>query len=113
LDIGLGTMGEPMALNLIRANIPLVVWNRTSAKCRSLAEARALVATHEQEVFGRCECVVLMLVDGAAMDEVLMRGHPVFVERVRNHTLSNMATTTPAHSRDLEADVPRSLDFVS
>jgi len=27
--IGLGTMGEPMALNLAKAGTPLYVWNRT------------------------------------------------------------------------------------
>ena len=37
--IGLGAMGEPMALNLFRAGTPLVVWNRTLAKSDILAEA--------------------------------------------------------------------------
>lgn len=27
--IGLGSMGQPMALNLARAGTPLLVWNRT------------------------------------------------------------------------------------
>ena len=35
--IGLGLMGEPMALNLLRADTPLVVWNRSTAKSDLLA----------------------------------------------------------------------------
>jgi 3-hydroxyisobutyrate dehydrogenase len=53
--IGVGAMGEPMLLNLLRAGIPLVVLNRTSDKCRPLAEAGALVATTIHEVFVRPE----------------------------------------------------------
>ncbi len=32
--IGLGAMGEPMALNLVKAGgAPLLVWNRSPSKC--------------------------------------------------------------------------------
>src|SRR2546425_5712068 len=41
--IGLGVMGEPMALNLVKAGTPLLVWNRSPAKCAILAEAGAAV----------------------------------------------------------------------
>jgi 3-hydroxyisobutyrate dehydrogenase-like beta-hydroxyacid dehydrogenase len=30
--IGLGAMGEPMALNLVKAGTALLVWNRSPAK---------------------------------------------------------------------------------
>src|SRR5689334_5488494 len=36
--IGLGLMGEPMALNLLRCDTPLVVWNRSPAKLDLLAK---------------------------------------------------------------------------
>lgn len=42
--IGLGVMGEPMALNLVRAGTPLLVWNRTTARTQALAAAGAAVA---------------------------------------------------------------------
>ena len=31
--IGLGIMGKPMAMNLIKAGFSLTVYNRTAAKC--------------------------------------------------------------------------------
>ena len=37
--IGLGTMGEAMALTLVQAGKRLLVWNRTPAKAESLAAA--------------------------------------------------------------------------
>ena len=39
--IGLGVMGEPMALNLVRAGTPLFVWNRTIDKSEALRAAGA------------------------------------------------------------------------
>ena len=42
--VGLGTMGEPMARNLLRAGTPLLVWNRTPDKARALASEGAAAA---------------------------------------------------------------------
>lgn len=101
--IGLGTMGEPMARNLLRA-VPLVVWNRTGSKCRIFADAGAAVAADPTEVFVRCKIVILMLTDGDAMDAVLSRGQSRFTDLVRGRTLINMATTSPRYSQALEED---------
>jgi 3-hydroxyisobutyrate dehydrogenase len=103
--IGLGLMGEPMALNLARAGTPLVVWNRSPSKCGVLAEAGATVAKDAAEVLARCQVVILMLRDGAAMDAVLARADPAFARRVTGRTLINMATPSPGYSKALEADV--------
>jgi 3-hydroxyisobutyrate dehydrogenase len=98
-------MGEPMALNLVKAGTPLLVWNRSPVKRRLLAEAGAAVAVDAAEIFAQCDIVILMLVDGAAMDTVLARGGRAFGERVKGCTLINMATTAPSYSKALEADV--------
>ncbi len=34
--IGLGVMGQPMALNLVRAGTELIVWNRSTAAADTL-----------------------------------------------------------------------------
>ena len=105
--IGLGSMGEPMALNLAEAKIPLLVWNRTPAKARPLEAAGAAIVADAADVFARAGVIILMLVDGAAIDAVLGRGTPAFGERVKDRTIVHMGTTSPAYSRGLEADVLR------
>jgi 3-hydroxyisobutyrate dehydrogenase len=100
-------MGEPMALNMARARIPLVVWNRSRAKCAILADAGANVATDPAEVFAQCAVVFLMLVDGAATDTVMARGNGGFSDRVKGRTVVHMATTEPRYSRALEAEIRR------
>ncbi|MDU0295206.1 NAD(P)-binding domain-containing protein, partial [Saccharothrix longispora] len=71
--VGLGIMGQPMALNLARAGTPLVVWNRSPHRCEPLREAGAEVAGSVAEVFERSEVVVLMLAGEAAIDAALGR----------------------------------------
>ncbi|MBT2387637.1 NAD(P)-dependent oxidoreductase [Streptomyces sp. ISL-11] len=103
--IGLGVMGQPMALNLARAGTGLVVWNRTAARSEPLRVAGAEVVKGPAEVFERARVVFLMLADGAAIDAVLGRGTPDFAVRVARHTVVHMGTTSPEYSRGLEADV--------
>jgi 3-hydroxyisobutyrate dehydrogenase len=103
--IGLGTMGEPMALNLVKAGTPLIVWNRSASKCAGVADAGATVACDVGEVFARCGVVVLMLADGASFDAVLARGSSAFARLVTGRTVVNMATVPPAYSKLLEIDI--------
>ncbi|MFI1092087.1 NAD(P)-dependent oxidoreductase [Streptomyces sp. NPDC020917] len=103
--LGLGVMGRPMALNLVRHGVPLVVWNRSPAAAEALREAGAEVAADPAEVFARARTVVLMLADGPAIDAVLGRGTPGFADLAEGRTIVHMGTTSPAYSRGLEADV--------
>ena len=103
--LGLGTMGEPMALNLQRAGFPLLVWNRSAQKCAALAKVGASVAADCGEVFSRCAIILAMLVDGEALDAVLGRGTPTFNRRVTGRLIVNMATNSAAYSKALEASI--------
>jgi 3-hydroxyisobutyrate dehydrogenase len=103
--LGLGVMGQPMALNLAAAGTPLVVWNRTPERAAPLREAGAAVATTPAEVFAAAGIVLVMLADDKAIDEVLGRGTPAFGELVAGHTVVHMGTTSPEYSRGLAADV--------
>jgi 3-hydroxyisobutyrate dehydrogenase len=103
--IGIGTMGEPMANNLLRAGIPLMVWNRSPQRCEPLSRAGATVAQNIADVFARCDTIILMLADGAAIDAVLGRGTPEFVARVAGRRLVAMGTVSPGVSEALAADI--------
>ena len=94
-----------MALNLLRASTPLVVWNRSPEKSGVLAKAGALVANDLQDVFQRCEVVILMLRDAEATDAVLGRRGGTIQARVDRHTIINMATSSPRYSKSLERDI--------
>ena len=103
--IGLGVMGQPMALNLARAGISLIVWNRSPSRSAPLRAAGAEVAANPGDVFRRVRIVILMLYDGAAIDSTLGRDTPSFVTNAAGHVIVHMGTTSPDYSQQLEADI--------
>lgn len=102
--VGLGIMGQPMALNLVRAGTRLIVWNRTAAKAAPLTNMHAELASCPDEVFRRANTVILMLADGAVTDAVLRRDGADFPHLVRGKTIIHMGTAEPAYSRQLQHD---------
>lgn len=103
--IGTGVMGTPIAANLLRAGIPLVIWNRSVERTRPLSILGAIVASSSEDVFARCDLVILMLANGDAMDQVLDRGGSTFAERVRGRTIVHMGTTSAEYSANLDSDI--------
>jgi len=105
--IGLGVMGRPMAVNLARAGVRLVVWNRTPDKCAPLRALGARVAGCVAEVLRLADVVMLMLADEQAMDLVLARGTTEFARMLADRVVVHMGTTSAAYSCALEQDVVR------
>lgn len=99
--IGLGVMGQPMALNLAKAGTRPVVWNRTAARAEPVIAAGARWVDGPAEVLRRADVVFLMLADEAATDEVLAR------VSVAGRTLVQMGTMSPEWSRRLEGEIRR------
>ncbi|MFD4605165.1 NAD(P)-dependent oxidoreductase [Streptomyces sp. NPDC058464] len=103
--IGLGVMGQPMALNLAKAGTRLVVWNRSPERTEPLRALGATVAGTVEEVFGRTRTVIVMLVDEQATDAVLGRGTPAFARLVSGHVVVSTGSTAPDYARGLAADI--------
>jgi 3-hydroxyisobutyrate dehydrogenase len=103
--IGIGAMGEPIALNMLRSGISLVAWNRTAGKTDALLAAGAHVVDGAGQVFDATDTVVLMLSNEEAIDAVLQRGTPAFADLVRGHTIVQMGTVSPGYSRSLEQEI--------
>lgn len=103
--IGLGIMGQPMALNLARAETPLLVWNRTASRAKPLRTAGAQVASDPATVFRDTDVTIMMLVDETSMDAVLERSTPGLARNVRDRLIVHMGTTSPDYSKALQADI--------
>jgi 3-hydroxyisobutyrate dehydrogenase len=103
--LGLGVMGQPMALRLLRAGVDLVVWNRTADRCDPLAAAGARAVDTVAEVAARCSTLVVMLADEAAVEQVLGPGGPGFAGLVGDRLLISMGTYAPEFSAALQHEV--------
>ncbi|MFC9766523.1 NAD(P)-dependent oxidoreductase [Rhodococcus jostii] len=69
--LGTGTMGAPIARNLMRAGYRVRVWNRTTAKAAELAAEGAHLASSPAAASAGADVVITMLSDGAAVEEVM------------------------------------------
>jgi 3-hydroxyisobutyrate dehydrogenase-like beta-hydroxyacid dehydrogenase len=72
--IGLGLMGRPMGMNLLKAGYPLTVWNRTASRADELVAAGARLAKSPREAAADADVLLTMLSDPPALEEVLW-GH--------------------------------------
>ncbi|MFB9989723.1 NAD(P)-dependent oxidoreductase [Bacillus benzoevorans] len=70
--IGLGTMGLPMAHNLLKSGYELIIYNRTKEKMSILEEKGAMIARSPKEVAAQSELVFTMLTADAAVEEVIL-----------------------------------------
>lgn len=68
--IGLGIMGSPMAVNLVRAGHDVVGYNRTPTKARPLVEAGGRAATTIADAVHNADVVVTMLPDSPDVEAV-------------------------------------------
>ena len=68
--IGLGIMGKPMAINLVKAGYDVTVYNRSMAKCEPVVEAGAKAST-AKEIAESCDVIVTMLPNSPQVEEVL------------------------------------------
>lgn len=69
--IGLGLMGHPMGMNLLKAGYPLTVWNRTASRAAELVAAGATLAKSPKEVAAASDVLLTMVSDPPALEEVL------------------------------------------
>ena len=72
--IGLGLMGRPMGLNLLKAGYSLTVWNRTASRAESLLAAGAKLAQSPQEVAAASDVLITIVSDPPALEGVLWGG---------------------------------------
>ena len=103
--IGLGIMGKPMALRLVRAGFPLVVHNLSRPSVDELVEAGADAASSPREVAERSDVVITMLPDSPDVEAVVL-GEDGVIEGVREQMLLiDMSTIAPATARHVHAQL--------
>ncbi|KAJ6389545.1 hypothetical protein OIU77_027800 [Salix suchowensis] len=73
--LGLGIMGSPMALNLIKSGCDVTVWNRTKSKCDPLISMGAKYKPSPEEVTAACDVTFAMLADPESAMEVACGKH--------------------------------------
>ena len=99
--IGLGAMGKPMALNILKAGFPLTVFNRTVEKAEELLTAGAEWADSPADL-ARCSDVVFTNVSNTADVLSVVLGQSGVREGVRpGMFFVDNSTISPTGSREI------------
>lgn len=72
--LGLGKMGSALVPHLLNAGCEVTVWNRSSSAAKELASKGATAALSAAEAVNSCEVVFSLLLNDAALEEVLFDG---------------------------------------
>lgn len=103
--IGLGIMGQPMAMNLVKAGHRVAVFNRTPGKAAALESAGARAASSPADAARDASFVVTIVSDSAAMEDVVLGKNGV-LEAIRpGAILIDSSTISPVVSRKLACHV--------
>jgi 2-hydroxy-3-oxopropionate reductase len=101
--IGLGLMGKPMALNLLKKGFSLVVHSRSRGPVDALVAAGATAANSPADVARAATRIVTMLPDGPDVSLVLEGDHGVFGAMSKGTVIVDSSTIAPAIARRLSA----------
>ncbi len=101
--IGLGIMGKPMALNLIKAGHDLCVYDVAKANVSFMAAAGAQACTSSKAVAENCPLVITMLPNSPNVREAVL-GTGGVLEGARSGTiLIDMSSIAPQASQEIHA----------
>jgi 3-hydroxyisobutyrate dehydrogenase len=102
--VGLGIMGRPMALNVIRAGFPVTAWNRSAnARFDEVVAAGASRAGSPREVAERSDVVVVNVTDSPDVEAVIL-GEQGIIHGARSGTIViDNSTISPDVTRAIAA----------
>ncbi len=99
--IGLGIMGHSMAMNLVKNNYELTVYNRTKSKAESLIKAGAKWSETPAEAAKDANILITMLGDPAAVRETAL-GENGFLSSLKKNSLwVDCTTVNPSFSKEM------------
>jgi len=99
--IGLGLMGKPMALNLLKAGYPLVVHNRSRESVKALVSEGAAEAFSPQEVASRVEVVFTNLPDSPDVEMVALGEEGILAGSRKGLVYVDHSTIKPSLARKI------------
>ncbi|RKN82135.1 NAD(P)-binding domain-containing protein [Paenibacillus ginsengarvi] len=103
--IGLGTMGQPMAANLLRKGFTLTVYNRTKEKTAELLRLGAAVAETPADAAKDTDVLITMLSNDTAIRQTFYDPKGI-MEGIRpGMTVIDCSTISPHMSKTLQAEL--------
>jgi len=103
--IGMGTMGAPMALNILKGGYKVIVHNRTREREEPIVQAGGQRAASPQAAAAAAEVVITCVSDTPDVEEVILGESGVIQSARPGLILVDMSTISPVATRALAEQV--------
>ncbi|WP_413670895.1 NAD(P)-dependent oxidoreductase [Mucilaginibacter sp. Mucisp86] len=99
--IGLGKMGVPMSLQLIKAGYPLNVYNRSKDKEEGFKSQGIGTAASPALLLNNVDVVFVMVSDDKAINDIFNGDEGLLTAKASGKIIVNMSTVSPAISKEM------------
>ena len=98
-------MGQPMALNLIKAGYPLWVYSRTAERAQPLVEAGATACATPREVAEQADIIIIIVSDTPDVEHVILADDGVIHGASAGDVVVDMSTISASATRKIAAQL--------
>jgi len=99
--IGLGMLGNAVALHLLDSGFEVTVYNRTKEKTSQVKEKGAKVATSPKEVAEKSELIITIVKDANAVKEISFEKDGITEGKHDELIVADMSTIDPTESKNI------------
>jgi 3-hydroxyisobutyrate dehydrogenase-like beta-hydroxyacid dehydrogenase len=99
--VGLGLMGGPMAMHLIRAGLDVAVYNRTPGRAQQHVDAGAELCSTPAELAGECGLILVCVSDTPDVEEVIFGSSGLAEAAKEGSLIVDHSTISPSVTREI------------
>ena len=99
--IGLGMLGNAVALHLLDSGFDVTVYNRTKEKTMQIKEKGAKVASSPKELAENVELAIIVVKDADAVKQVSFEKDGVIESKNEKLVVADMSTINPSESKNI------------
>jgi 3-hydroxyisobutyrate dehydrogenase len=99
--IGLGMLGNAVALHLLDSGFEVTVYNRTKEKTMQAREKGAKVVTSPKEIAENSELIITIVKDAAAVKEISFEKDGIIEGKHEKLIVADMSTIDPIESKNI------------
>ena len=99
--IGLGMLGNAVALHLLDSGIDVTVYNRTESKIKKIADKGGKVASSPRDISEKSDLLITIVKDAKAVNEISFGKEGIVNGNNKNLIVADMSTISPADSKNI------------
>jgi len=99
--IGLGMLGNAVALHLVDSGFEVTVYNRTKEKTSELKEKGITIAESPKEIAQKSELVIIVVKDAEAVKQVSFENNGIIEGNHEKLIVADMSTIDPSESKKI------------